>query len=135
MKPQIFTKAITVLPSAIDARNHVNNLTYLEWCLDAAETHWESEAPLAMKENYVWYVLEHTITYKAPAFEGEELNVETWVTNAEGAKSERHYTIFRPKDQKLLVEAKTLWCLLDAHSQKPTKITNEIRNLFLKPEE
>ena len=83
-----------------------------------------------MQQNYVWYVLNHTIDYKASAFEGEELQVETWVASTQGVKSERHYKIFRINDNKTLVEAKTLWCLLDAKTLKPVKIPDEFRTLF-----
>lgn len=131
MNQQAFTKNFTVQASAIDARNHVNNLSYLQWCLEAAEAHWEQYASKELKETYIWYVLQHTIDYKNAAFEGDELQIETWVSSAEGVKSERNYKITRIKDKKVLVEAKTLWCLLDSRTQKPTKIIEEICNLFL----
>lgn len=130
MSPQLFKHQITVNASAIDVRNHVNNLMYLQWCLDAAEGHWHAKATTAMQSHYVWYVLNHTIDYRASAFLGEQLEVHTWVTFAEGVKSERRYEIYRLDDQKLLVEAKTLWCLLDAKTVRPTKISEEIRTLF-----
>ena len=77
-------------------------------------------------------VFRHNIEYKAETFEGEALKVETWVATAEGVKSERRYRILRPSDGKTLIEATTLWCLLDAKSLKPAKISEEIRTLFLK---
>lgn len=130
MTSEVYTHRFTIPASAIDSRGHVNNVTYLEWCLNAAEAHWDRNAPEAMRTAYVWYVLRHEVDYKASAFEGEEVEVRTWVTKAEGVKSERNYSIFRITDNKMLVEAKTMWCLLDAKSQRPTKITEEIRNLF-----
>ena len=39
--------------------------------------------------------------------------------------------IRRKSDNKLLVEGLTTWCLLDAKTFRPTKITEEIRNYFL----
>ena len=130
MNPQLFKKTIRVPASAIDVRNHVNNLSYLQWCLDAAEAHWNNNASIEIRERFVWYVLHHSIDYKNPAFEKEELQIETWVNFAEGVKSERQYTITNRKNGQVLVEAKTLWCLLDAKTLKPTKITDEIRTLF-----
>lgn len=130
MQYQLHKHKITVNKTHIDIRNHVNNLVYLQWCLEAAESHWEQNATTAIKKDYVWYILNHTIDYRASAFVGEALEVITWVSLVEGVKSERKYEIWRPKDKKLLVEAKTLWCLLDAKSLKPTKITQEISNLF-----
>ena len=122
---------ITVSKSAIDAQGHVNNLTYLEWCVIAAESHWKRNTSEEIRDNYVWYVLRHEIDYKAAAFEGETLRVSTWVKTAEGVKSERHYRIDRIADEKTLVEARSMWCLLNGKTQRPTKITEEIRNLFL----
>ncbi len=130
MTSEKFTIKIKVPASAIDARNHVNNLSYLQWCLDAAEKHWEAKASASIRELYVWYVLKHSIEYKASAFENEWLEVTTWVSTAEGARSERRYEIYRKSDQRLLVTAKTEWCLLDGKTLKPAKIPAEIRNLF-----
>jgi acyl-CoA thioester hydrolase len=130
LKPEVYSYQITVPSSAIDERDHVNNLAYLQWCMDAAQGHWERNASATLRESYVWYVLKHIIDYKASAYEGEELRVETWVTSAEGVKSERQYRIFRIKDNKLLIEASTIWCFLNAKNLKPTKIPSEIRTLF-----
>lgn len=130
MNPPVYSHTFTVSQQAIDARNHINNLQYLQWCMDAAEAHWKQQAPAAMLTSYMWYVLRHTIEYKAPGFLGEELKIETWVNTAEGVRSEREFRISRLSDHTELVTAKTLWCLLDAKSGKPTKITEEIRTLF-----
>lgn len=121
---------ITVAAEAIDERNHVNNLAYLAWCLQAAESHWKLNASVGLQQDYVWVVLQHIIDYKASAFEGELLEVVTWVESSKGVRSTRRFEIFRIKDQKLLVSAKTTWCLLNAKSLRPVKVTDEIRNLF-----
>lgn len=132
MISEIFTNQFIVPASAIDSRNHVNNLAYLDWCLGIAETHWDLKAPKDFQKNYVWYVIHHSIDYKASAFEGEELEIATWIEKNEGVKSERHYKIIRLNDGKTLIEAKTIWCLLNGKTLRPTKITEEISNLFLK---
>ncbi len=128
---KIFSEKITVPATAIDENGHVNNITYLQWCIDVAEKHWFTKAPEKFQKTHFWVVLEHTISYKNPSFEGEELLVETWVTSAEGVKSERHYKITRISDEKTLVNAKTLWCFVALESQRPTRITEEIRDLFM----
>ena len=131
MIPEVFSKQITVSSTAIDVRGHVNNLVYLEWCLEIAEAHWKAKASSELKKNYAWYVLHHSIDYKASVFEGEKLKVETWIANYSGAKCERLYRIIRLKDQKIIIEAKTDWCLVNAKSLRPSKITEEISNLFV----
>lgn len=82
------------------------------------------------RDPYVWYVVNHNISYKAAAFLGDEIEVKTWVTFAKGVKSERAFEIRRIKDNVLLAEARTLWCLMDAKTLRPTIIPEEIRNLF-----
>ncbi|MAT90142.1 MAG: thioesterase [Flavobacteriaceae bacterium] len=128
---KVFSETKIVPSNAIDANGHVNNITYLQWCIDLAETHWFAKAPKEITEKYFWVVLEHHISYKNPAFEGEELVLSTWVTTAEGVKSERHYTITRKSDNTTLVTAHTLWCYVALDSQRPTRIPQEIRTLFL----
>ena len=128
---KIFSEKITVPASAIDENGHVNNIIYLQWCIQVAEKHWFTKAPENFQKSHFWVVLEHTISYKNPSFEGEELLVETWVTSAEGVKSERHYKITRSSDAKVLINAKTLWCFVEIESQRPARITEEIRTLFL----
>lgn len=131
MKSHVFKQQFSVPASAIDTLEHVNNVTYLQWCLDAAEAHWLLKTSELQREQFVWVVLNHFITYKNPSFLGEELEVQTWIENYSGVKSERQYKIIRLKDRKTIVEAKTLWCLLDAKSFRPTKITSEISQLFI----
>jgi acyl-CoA thioester hydrolase len=109
---------------------HVNNVTSLQWCLDIAEAHWMSKASEAIRKKYAWVVLNHFISYKAPAFEGDELEIETWIVSHEGVKSQRNYKIIRIKDARTIVEASTTWCLLDGKTHKPLKIPQEIRTLF-----
>jgi acyl-CoA thioester hydrolase len=104
---------------------------YLQWCLDAAEIHWTSKTNDSLRNKYVWVVLDHAISYKAPAYQGDEIEVHTWVAHNIGVRSERQYRIVRKTDKKLLVEAKTTWCLLDAKSNRPIPITEEISNLFI----
>lgn len=131
MISEVFTQHITVPASAIDVRGHVNNLVYLQWCLDAAEAHWISKTTEAIREKHVWYVINHNISYRASAFEREELELQTWVAINKGVRSERHYKITRLSDQKTLIEGQTVWCLLDGKTLRPTKISVEISNLFV----
>lgn len=130
MKSEIYKKEFTVTAKAIDALDHVNNLVYLEWCLDAAEKHWLQNTTPEIREKYVWVVMNHNISYRNPAFLGDELILETWISSYKGVRSERDYRIVRPKDGKTIVEAQTLWCFLDGKTRKPSLIPEEISSLF-----
>lgn len=130
MKSEVFKKKFIVPASAIDELNHVNNVVYLQWCLEAAEAHWLQNTTSEIRNTYVWVVLNHFISYKNPSFAGDELVTETWISSYSGVKSEREYRIIRPKDQKIIVEAKSLWCFLDAQTHRPVKIPDTISSLF-----
>lgn len=130
MNSKVFTHRFTVPTSAIDVLNHVNNVIYLQWCLEAAEAHWKSKTDAKLREKYVWVVLNHNISYKNASFLGEELEVQTWIDSHKGVRSERHYRIVRISDGKTIIEAQTLWCLLDGETRRPVIIPEHIANLF-----
>lgn len=121
-----FQTEITVPSSAIDTLKHVNNVVYLQWVQDVAEQHWNESTDSALREKLAWVVVNHFIEYKAPAFEKDVLILKTWVEKYSGVTSERHTEITRKADNKLLVKAKTLWCLLDKTTGKPLRITEDL---------
>lgn len=121
---------ITVPNTAIDALKHVNNVVYLQWVQDVAEQHWNEKTDAAIRQKIAWVVLNHFIEYKAPAFEHDVLILKTWVDNYSGVTSERHTEILRKADQKLLVQAKTLWCMIEKETGKPMRITEELTTKF-----
>ncbi len=131
MKSKIFEHHFTVPESAIDDMDHVNNVVYLQWVQDIAKKHWESKTDDAIRNTYVWVVLNHFIEYHSPAFENDKITIQTWIDNYRGVKSERHTKIINTTTQKVLVSAKTSWCLLYKETLRPARITNEISNLFL----
>lgn len=130
MKSEIFKQSFTVPASAIDNLGHVNNVIYLQWCLDAAETHWMENTSEEQRKKYIWVVLNHTISYKNPSFKDEILETQTWIESYEGVKSIRKYRIIRPADEKTIVEATTLWCFLDGTTYRPIKIPTAVSDLF-----
>ena len=131
MSTHLFTQHITVPASSIDERGHVNNIVYLQWCVDAAEAHWISRTPESLRKGHLWYVINHSIKYRAAAFEGERLEIQTWVALNKGVRSKRHFKITRCLDQKILVEGQSIWCLLNGKTLRPTKIPDEISTLFI----
>lgn len=127
---KIFELEIQVMPIHIDELNHVNNVVYLQWIQDVAKMHWENIAPEEMTSKFIWMVLRHEIDYSGQALVGDELIAKTWVAWSEGVKSERHVEIRNKATQKVIVKSKTLWCLLDAKTKRPTRIDNDIKNIF-----
>lgn len=132
MNSEIFEQHFTVPSSSIDDMNHVNNVVYLQWVQDIAKQHWEYRTDEKIRNTYVWVVLNHYIEYHNPAFENDEITLQTWIDHHKGVRSERHTKIINTKTQKVLVTAKTTWCLLAKETLRPTRITDEISNLFVK---
>jgi acyl-CoA thioester hydrolase len=130
MPAETYNHDIRVRPEHIDELNHVNNVIYLQWVQDAAFAHWMSKAPEIVREQFKWVVLKHEIEYKSPAFLNEELVAKTWVQNYTGVKSVRVVQILRKSDNKLLAEARTLWCLIHAATNRPARIGPEITQVF-----
>ena len=127
-----FQLNITVQPADIDDLKHVNNVVYLRWVQDVAAAHWVNIASREMKQKYSWVVLRHEIDYKSAAVLGDKLTAQTWVSSCEGVRSVRNVKIFQSETGKLVAEAKTTWCLLDAQTAKPKRIEDDITSIFLK---
>lgn len=126
----IFEKHITVSTEDIDARNHVNNIRYVQWVQDIAEENWIANTSITIRDAYYWIMLSHHIKYKAEAVIGDELLLKTFVTKAEGFRSTRIVEIYNQKTNKLLTTSETIWCLMSHNRNKPTRITQDIIDIF-----
>lgn len=125
-----FEQTVTVQQQDIDDLNHVNNVVYVQWVQDIASAHWNVLATPDIKNKYSWVVIKHEIEYFSPAVLHDVLTVKTWVEKSEGVRSERHVEFYQQANQKLVVRAKTTWCLLDAATMRPRRIESDILTLF-----
>jgi acyl-CoA thioester hydrolase len=125
-----FEMIVPVLPGDIDEQNHVNNTVYLRWVQDVATAHWRAVASAHAQETTGWVVLRHEIEYKAPAALGDELVLRTWVGKATRLTFERFTEIRRNRDGRLLSEARTLWCPINAQTGRPVRVSAEVRAQF-----
>ncbi|MCY7375139.1 MAG: acyl-CoA thioesterase [Pyrinomonadaceae bacterium] len=125
-----FSYSFRVSAEDIDAQNHVNNVAYVRWIQDVAVAHWFSATTEDTREKLIWIVTRHEIDYKKPAFENEEVIATTWVGEPTCVSWERFTEIRRGED--LLVKARSVWCLIDRETLKPTRITAELKELFHK---
>ena len=123
-----FSHSFLVNHSNIDEQGHVNNVAYVKWIQDVAVAHWFSVTTEQTREKYVWMVTRHEIDYKKQAFENDEVAVKTWVGEPTRISWERFTEIRRGED--LLVNARSVWCLIDRETSKPTRITEELKELF-----
>lgn len=126
-----YTKTISVSPDDLDDLNHVNNVRYLQWVQDISKEHWVSSAPKEMQEHIMWVVTTHFLEYKSAAVLGDILEIKTFIKKSEGARSVRIVEMFNSKTQKLVLRAKTEWCLLNAKNLRPIRISDDIKKVFL----
>jgi len=126
-----FTWELTVTENDIDQLNHVNNVVFVQWIQDVAVKHWFKVAPGHIKDNFAWVVIRHEIDYKRPARLNDELLVVTRVLDVGNVTSSRLVQFFRNKENLLLVEAKTTWCMMDAKTFRPARIPDEIKTIFI----
>ena len=125
-----FEKTITVSAEDIDDLNHVNNVRYVQWVQDIAKDHWLAYATDTILDTYSWFLVNHFIEYKSPALLGDKLLLKTFVPKVDGVSTIRHVEIYNESTNKLLVKSKAKWCLIDSKTQRPTRITPEIAELF-----
>ncbi len=119
---------IKVEKEHLDALNHVNNVVYVQWVQDASEKHWGLLSNAKISAKYFWVCLRHEIDYKGQAFLGDELKVLTWVGESKGVTSIRYVQIL--KNDKIIAQAASTWCLIDATTLKPTRIPQEVFELL-----
>lgn len=125
-----FTHKIAVLSEDIDQMGHVNNVVYLRYVQETAESHWKSFSSKELQDNVLWVVLRHEIDYKKSAMEGEMLDCTTWVEEANGVKMPRIVEI-RNSENELIAKARTMWCAIDATTKRPKRIEMQLYNQFL----
>jgi acyl-CoA thioester hydrolase len=131
--PEHFTLPITVQPGDIDEQGHVNNVVFLRYVQDVATAHWRARAHADDQAALVWVVVRHEIDYKRQAFLGDPLVAETWVGPATRRTFERNTRITHAADGRVVVEARTLWCPLDAVTLRPTEPSAGVRERFAVP--
>ncbi len=125
-----FQYSFKVKREDIDELNHVNNIVYLQWVQEVSYLHWEALASSSIKETCVWMTLRHEIDYKNQAFLDDMITVYTWIDESYGVKSTRIVHIY--SEDTLLTTSKTTFCLLDATTLKPKRISDDILKLFTK---
>jgi acyl-CoA thioester hydrolase len=113
----------------IDFNNHVNNVTYLSWMIEAATQHSESVGfgyKECLKLGGTWIAKSHNIEYKKPSFINDELQMETWIEDIGKILSTRRYVLTRVSDGTIICEGKTEWVFVDSEKMRPMRIPSAI---------
>ena len=128
---QVFSREFTPAASDIDANGHVNNVVYVRWIQDMATSHWNARQPTEEQAKWAWIVLRHEIDYRRALMPGETATGRTWVAEtAEGPRFDRFVRIDGP-DGAMCAQARTEWCMIDAASGRPKRVTPDIVERFI----
>ena len=132
MDKAVFSEEMVVPACAIDGNGHVNNVAFVGWMQDVATRHFESVGcGAAMRAaGATWVVRSHHVEYLGSAFEGDRLQVLTWIVDFGRARSMRRYRFLRASDSRLLVKGETDWVFVSADTGRPCAIPEEIRTAF-----
>src|SRR3989304_10554040 len=126
-----YTKIFTIPKNSIEENGHVNNVAYVQWMQDIAVEHYASIGGIkAQGADATWVIREHRIEYLLPAFEGEEIEIRTWVESIRKVRSLRKYEFIRKADDKTLVKGETDWVFVDVKTGSPRAIPDEVANVF-----
>jgi acyl-CoA thioester hydrolase len=123
---------LEITAEAIDTMGHVNNVEYVRWMQDVALSHSGTVGCTAatQADGAAWVARSHHIEYLRPAFEGERIEVRTWVEGGRRASSVRHYEFVRLRDEVVLARGETEWVYVDAATGRPRSVPDAIRGLF-----
>lgn len=127
---EYYEKVITASSEDLDDLNHVNNVRYVQWIQDVSKEHWQNFATADMQSSVVWVVMNHNITYKNAAKLGDQIKIQTHIAESRGATSIRVVEMYNSITNQLLLRSKTEWCLLNAETFRPMRISKEIKNVF-----
>ena len=129
-----YSKTITVPKEVIDGNGHVNNVVYVQWMQDIAVEHYSSIGGVkAQGPESTWVIREHKIEYFLPAFEGEVIEIRTWVENVRRVRSLRKYEFVRKSDNKVLVKGETDWVFVNVKMGRPQAVPEEVIKVFQNP--
>jgi acyl-CoA thioester hydrolase len=129
--PEPYTSQRKVEWRDIDSAQHVNNAAYFHYLEEAgveAAAHFGWSMQRCAEAGFGIIARDIHIEYRLPALLGENLAVETWVSDLKRSTAVRHYQVQRGSD--LLAQARTRFVWVDLATGKPIRIPPEFAAAF-----
>lgn len=128
-QPDAFIVDIRVEAEHIDELGHANNAVYVTWLEQCAWQHSQSLG-LGLEDyqrlNRAMAVLRHEIDYLAAGYQGDHLQLGTWITESDQRlKMKRNFQLIRPADKVTLLRAQTTFVCIEMTSGKPKRMPPE----------
>jgi acyl-CoA thioester hydrolase len=127
--PDPFVIDISVNAEDIDGLGHANNAVYVSWLERCA---WRPSQRLGLdlaeyrRLDRAMAVVRHEIDYLAAAYEGEELQMATWIVESDQKlRMDRRFQLVRPADGVTLLRARTTFVCIELSSGRPKRMPVE----------
>ena len=130
--PRIFHKPLIVGPESIDAVGHVNNREYLRWMEEIAVEHSAAQGwPMEryFESGHAWVASTHFIEYLRPAFDGDALDLYTWIATWDRRTSVRRYAMTRQR--KLVARGETCWTFVELATGRACDLPGSVTAAFV----
>ncbi len=113
----------------IDGLGHANNAVYVSWMERCAWQHSQSlglDLAEYRRLDRAMAVVRHEIDYLASAYEGERLQIGTWIVESDQRlKMLRRFQLIRTDDACTLLRAQTTFVCIELSSGKPRRMPVE----------
>ncbi len=127
--PTPFVIDLQVGADDIDGLGHANNAVYVSWLERCAWRHSQSlglDLVEYRRLDRAMAVVRHEVDYLASAYEGEQLQVATWIIESDQKlRMSRHFQLIRPADGVTLLRAKTTFVCIELSTGKPKRMPPE----------
>jgi acyl-CoA thioester hydrolase len=137
--PAPHVTSIAVVPTDIDAYEHVNNTVYMTWF---DRTAWDHSAALdlpierCLQLDRGMAVIRSVIAYLRPAVMGDMAHVATWLLSAEGKlRVRRRFQVIRAADGVTLARADIEYACIELSSGRPARWPAVFRERYVSLEE
>lgn len=128
-RPEPFVIDLQVQVDDIDGLGHANNAVYVSWLERCA---WRHSQHLGLdlceyrRLDRAMAVLRHEVDYLASAYEGQQLQMATWIAESDQRlKMTRHFQLWRPDDAVTLLRARTTFVCIEISTGKPKRMPVE----------
>ena len=132
--PNPFVIDIKVGAEDIDGLGHANNAVYVSWLERCAWRHSQSlglDLAEYRRLDRAMAVLRHEIDYLAAAYEGQELQMGTWIVESDQKlKMDRRFQLVRPEDGATLLRARTTFVCIELSSGRPRRMPSEFVEVY-----
>lgn len=127
--PHPFIIDIQVGAEDIDGLGHANNAVYVSWLERCAWRHSQSlglDLAEYRRLDRAMAVLRHEVDYLASAYEGQQLQMATWIVESDQRlKMDRRFQLLRPEDGTTLLRARTTFVCIELSTGRPKRMPAE----------